>query len=45
MAILSGCFEFSKKEADDDCEIYYQCNMKTVKLLKLKKMNRQRDLK
>ena len=37
ISILSGCFECSKNEPNDDCEIYYQCNIKTVKLLKLKK--------
>ena len=36
IAILSGCFEFSKNELNDDCEIYYQCSIKTLKLLKLK---------
>ena len=37
IAILSGCFECSKNKPNDDCEIYYQCNIKTVKLVKLKK--------
>ena len=50
IAILSGCFEYSKNhcknEPNDDCEIYYQCNIKTVKLLKRKKKwDRPRDLK
>ena len=37
IATLSGCFKCSKNEPNDDCEIYYQCNIETVKLLKLKK--------
>ena len=47
IAILSGCFEYSKNhcknEANDGCEIYYQCNIKTVKLLKRKKKMRQAE--
>ena len=37
IAILNGCFECSKNKPNDDCEIYYQCNIKTVKLVKLNK--------
>ena len=45
IAILSGCFECTKNEANDDCEIYYQCNEKTVELLKLKKWTDRERLK
>ena len=45
IAILSGCFECSKNEANDDCEIYDQRNKKTVELLKLKKWTDRERLK
>ena len=28
ISILSGCFECSKNEPNDDCEIYYKSNIK-----------------